>query len=118
MGYFADLRRHRAWVALTIVTEVRTVILYSFHGIGDVDSGVLGCSAMAFTKEKMPKEEAGETTTERVAAGDAIVGQVVRLGSEPFTFTYLEAGDQVRQRFGKWLEERLIDGLKYWQRDS
>jgi hypothetical protein len=52
LGHFADLRRYRAWVALVIETEMRTEILFSFHGIGHVDSGVLGCPAIAYLKEK------------------------------------------------------------------
>jgi hypothetical protein len=104
LGYFANRRRYQAWVALVIVTERRTEILFSFHGIGHMDSGILGCSAMAYTKDK------GED-------GEAVIGEVVPLGNEPFQFTYLEEGADVRQRFSRWLDARVIEGLKFWQRE-
>ncbi len=104
LGYFANRRRYQAWVALVIVTEMRTEILFSFHGIGHMDSGILGCSAMAYTKER------GEE-------GETVIGEVIPLGNEPFQFAYLEEGVEVRQQFSKWLDERVIEGLKYWQRE-
>ena len=103
LDYFANLRRHQAWSALGIITEQRTEILFSFHGIGYEESGILGCSAMAYMKER---SESGET----------MIGPVTPLVTEPFEFTYSEDSADVQKRFRKWLDQCLIAGLDYWQR--
>lgn len=104
LQYFANLRRYQAWSALAIVLEQRTEILFSFHGIGLAESGVLGCTAMIYTKE------------EKSERGDKTVGEIIPLADEPFEFTYVEDSSEVQQRFRRWIDDRVLDGLGIWQK--
>lgn len=104
LDYFANLRTYQAWSALGIATEQRTEILFSFHGIGHETSGILGCSAMAYIREKT--EDGGSS-----------IGPVTPLDTEPFEFTYLDKSADVRKRFQRWLDTRVVAGLDYWQKN-
>ena len=83
--------------------EQRTEILFSFHGIGHETSGILGCSAMFYTKQK---DEEGET----------VIGPVSPLSDEPFVFTYLEDPTEVQRTFRKWLDRCVVSGMDHWQK--
>ena len=102
-GYFADLQRYRAWTALVILTEHRTELLFSFHGIGREAAGILGCSAMVYNKEE-------------IETGESMISEITPLSGEPFTFTYREDPSDMQRRFGHWLDECILKGLNYWQR--
>jgi Fic family protein len=103
LGYFANLRRYQAWAALAVITEHRTEILLSFHGIGHEESGILGCAGMAYTKER------GED-------GESTIGPVSSLADEPFEYSYAEDPTEVQRRFGRWLDECVLRGVDYWRR--
>ncbi|MBY0522858.1 MAG: Fic family protein [Gemmataceae bacterium] len=103
LDYYANLSAFQAWAAIAIVTNTRTEILFSFHGIGREWTGVLTCSAMAYTKE----------TTD---TGDTVIGDVVPLSDEPFEFTYVDDPIEVRHRFQQWMDERVVAGLNHWQK--
>ena len=104
LGYFADLRRYQAWSAIAIVLEQRTEILFSFHGIGREESGVLGCAAMIYTKE------------EKAESGDKNIGEIHSLSEEPFEFSYVEDATDVQRRFRQWLDRIVLLGLNRWQK--
>ncbi len=104
LGYFADLRRHQAWSSLAIVLDQRTEILFSFHGIGREETGVLGCAAMVFSKE------------ENAESGEKNISDIHSLTDEPFEFSYLEDSADVQQRFRPWLDRCVLLGLSYWQK--
>jgi len=103
LGYFADRRRYLAWAALAILTEHRTELLFSFHGIGHEASGILGCVPMAYTKE-------------RAETGESTIAQLTPLANEPFEFTYVEDPADVQRRFRRWLDECVLRGLDFWQK--
>ncbi len=103
LGYFADRRRYQAWARLAIVTDHRTEILVALHGIGHENAAVLGCAAMAYTREKNDE-------------GDNGYSDVHPLSVEPFEFVYTEDATEVQRRFRRWLEECIVDGLDYWQK--
>jgi len=102
LDYFANLNDYRAWARLVIVTGTQIEILFSFHGIGREFSGVLVCSGMAYTKRKT--EEATEFT------------DLKALSSEPFYFAYSEPLTQINDRFNKWIDQALVEGLDYWRK--
>ncbi len=104
LGYFANLRCYQAWAAMAIVMEQRAEVLFSFHGIGHETSGILGCSAMFYTKQK---DEEGET----------VIGPVSPLADEPFVFTYLEDPTEVQRTFRKWLDRCVVSGMDRWQKE-
>jgi Fic family protein len=102
LKYYANLPVYQSWAALTIRTEIRTEVLFSFHGIGHEATGVLGCSAMLYTKERTEDD-------------DTVVSNFTTLSDEPFEFTYVEDAADVQQRFRHWLDEKVLKGLEHWQ---
>ncbi len=104
LGYFANLAVHPSWVELEIDASSWVGILVAFHGVGSGWYGLLGAVAMAYRKELV---------------GDSRkVRQVVDLKplcSEPFEVVYSENQFEVEQRFRRWLEDALIQGLDYWK---
>ncbi|MBP7052988.1 MAG: Fic family protein [Phycisphaerae bacterium] len=103
LGYFANMEAYRSWVNLAIQTTTRSEILFSLHGMGKGLSGIIACSAMFYTKES--------TDTKHT-----VIGEIVPLCTEPFTFTYEEEPNEVQERFRKWLDDTLILGLDQWRR--
>ncbi len=85
-----------------IITEAQVEILFAFHGIGREFKGVLVCSGMAYTKRK--SEEATEIT------------DLKPLSAEPFYFAYSEPVKQIHDRFNKWIDKALVEGLDYWRK--
>jgi fido (protein-threonine AMPylation protein) len=103
LGYFANLEVYQAWADLTILTGTRTEILFAFHGMGRGSTGVIACSAMYYTKQA---SDSGET----------MIGEVTPLSDEPFTLTYNEDPIEVKKRFAKWVNDRIILGLDWWRK--
>ncbi len=103
LGYFANFPAYQAWVDLVIQTEHRSEILFSFHGMGRHSIGVLACSAMFYRKVQSD-------------TGENEIGDLVPLSSEPFEFTYLDKSDHVQKTFRTWLSERIVLGLKEWNK--
>ncbi|MCI0423233.1 MAG: Fic family protein, partial [Acidobacteria bacterium] len=103
LGYFANLPFYQAWALLCIRTDHQAEILFSFHGIGQETSGVLGCSAMLFTREKS-------------GTGETVVGEVKPLTDAPFEFTYVEESADVQNRFRRWLDKCVLTGLEEWRK--
>lgn len=103
LGYHTDFEVHGACVALIIDRKgpFKTFILLSFHGIGERRAGVLGGSAVSF-----------------VSSGPSIFTpgprDVLPLSQQPFEVTYLDDQAQVVERFRKWLDECVKEGLKRW----
>lgn len=102
LEYFAHLPFYQAWAALAIITDERTEILFSFHGIGHEDAGILGCSAMFYSKE----------VTE---TGERIAREVMPLADSPFEFNYIDDSTDVQRRFRKWLDKCVLRGLDEWR---
>jgi Fic/DOC family len=102
LKYFANLPLYQAWTALVVITDERTEILFSFHGIGHEEAGILGCSAMFYSKE----------TTE---SGENIVREVLSLAESPFEFNYNDDSTDVQRRFRKWLDICVLRGLDQWK---
>ena len=103
LKYFANLPMYQAWAGLVIQSHERAEILFSFHGIGKESAGILGCSAMFYSKE----------STEE---GENIVREVVALTDSPFEFNYNDDPTDVQRRFGSWLERCLVLGLDEWRK--
>jgi len=102
LGYFANMQVYQSWASLIIQTDRRVEILFAFHGIGHQSSGVLGCTAMMYTRDY---DESGDTT----------IGEVIPLVEEPFEFTYAEDPAAVQLRFQHWQDGTVIQGLNEWQ---
>lgn len=100
----ASNRRDQAWTALKIQMYRQVVLLISFHAIGYDDSGVAGCTPLAYVL--VPRESGIETAVESESLAD-----------EPFEFTYAESPAEVQQRFQSWLDECVVKGLDYWRKN-
>jgi len=106
LNYYANLSLYQAWAALVVLTDQRAEVLFSFHGIGHEATGVLGCSAMFYTK-KQTEDEDNDTL---------VVDDVTPLVDEPFEFTYAEDSVDVQTRFRYWLDDMILQGLEHWQK--
>jgi hypothetical protein len=104
LGYFANLAEYQAWAKLVIATAIRTELLVAFHGIGKGVTGVIGCVAMIYSKSDDDAKD-----------GERRIGDVVPLTQQPFEFTYSEDPLDVQKRYQQWLDERIVDGMKWWQ---
>ena len=115
LEYFANTRTYRAWIRLVIQEHrqpvelansddppSQTQILLSFHGIGQDFRGVLVASAMIFRREL---SEDGWTQTSASTP----------LSTSVFQFNYRDTEESIIARFGPWLEDSLIVGLRRWQ---
>lgn len=102
LGYFANLSLFPAWLELRIDGGVWTGILVSFHGLGHDWKGILVAVAMAYRKDQTED-------------GKHEVSELKVLSEEPFEITFKDDPIEIERRFRKWLEDRLILGLSYWQ---
>lgn len=101
-GYFANRGLYQSWAVLKIGGKRPAEILFSFHGVGK-STNMLACASMAYTKFVTPE-------------GVSQIADVTPLSSEPFQFAYTEDPHDVGKRFGTWVEDRIVDGLNYWQK--
>jgi len=102
LGYFADLRTHRAWTSLVLQTDVRAEILYSFHGVGEEFRGVVAVAAIFFRKSESDE-------------GERAISDITPLSDEIFQVNYRDSDDGARSRFAHWLDETLVRGLEAWR---
>lgn len=100
--YFANLDRYKSWTRLVIHTEKIFEIVFSIHGHGHGDNGVM--VATGFTFEKLPSEDSGnESTNTKPCSQDM------------FQFNYLESEVSINKRFLEWLEESITIALAEWK---
>ena len=115
LEYFANTRTYRSWIRVVIREHRQSVelansddpssqtqILLSFHGIGQEFRGVLVASAMTFRRE-LSEDEWTQTSDSTPLSG--IV----------FQFNYRDTEESIIARFGPWLEDCIIVGLRRWQ---
>lgn len=97
--YFANLQKYRAWALVSLNTDERVEIIFSFHGIGRDSRGVLCCSAIYCNKD-----------------GDGEIREVHPLTEEPFEFTYHDDPVEVSARFSTWMEKAITTGIQEWSK--
>ena len=102
LGYFADFNRLQAWVGLSVSTTQKTELLFSFHGIGREQAGILGVSGMIYTKSEDQD-------------GSRYITHIKPVVNEPFEFAYAEPAESVMLRFESWLEDCVATGFEWWQ---
>jgi hypothetical protein len=116
--YVPNFQPINVWTLLDIVTEVHSVILFSFHGVGREFTGVIAVAPMFYTMRKFG--EYHSHTGEAIPFwqwSEAAVGEVKPLSDAPFIVSYEETESDVIDRFRPWLEERLILGLDHWRKN-
>ncbi|MFT5085200.1 MAG: Fic family protein [Lentisphaeria bacterium] len=103
--YYANSDHYKSWTRLIIYTASIFEIVFSIHGHGHGDNGVMVASG--FTFEKVPSEETNtgsEATNTKPSNRDI------------FQFNYLESEDNIIKRFDEWLEESVTFSLAEWQK--
>ncbi|MDY6805440.1 MAG: Fic family protein [Cyanobacteriota bacterium] len=103
LKYFANLRNYHSWVQLVINVETSIIILLSFHVLGREYRGLLACYACAYHKNNTEENQYN-------------ISEIQVLADTPFQFSYADEENNLRERFGKWLEEVVVTGLEYWHK--
>ncbi|CAC9623903.1 hypothetical protein [uncultured Gammaproteobacteria bacterium] len=100
--YYADTKNYKSWSRLILSTESIFEIVFSIHGFGHKDNGVMVISG--FTFEKNMSEDS--------------IPNVINIKSaqqDVFVFNYLEKEKEIKQRFEDWFNEAFIIALAEWQ---
>ncbi|MFH0824822.1 MAG: Fic family protein [Pseudomonadota bacterium] len=103
LGYHANVDHYRAWVRLSISTEKKFELVFSFHGFGRGETGVMAVSA--FTAVRAQREDGGTDAVDTMPAS-----------FDFFQFNYLEDTKNTEKRFRPWLEDAVVIGLTEWRR--
>lgn len=101
-GYFANSDHYKSWSRLIIYTENVFEIVFSIHGHGHGNNGVMVVSG--FTFEKIPSEEGTESTNTMPCNRDI------------FQFNYLESEKDIISRFDEWLDDSITFALAEWKK--
>lgn len=103
LGYYADTRSYSSFVTMLIFEGRHTQIYISFHAVGRNFSGVM--SASAFAIEVIDNDESS-----------SFVSDAVPICKEVFQFSANEPIGNIKERFQTWLDDVILMGLDYWQR--
>ncbi|MBP0021379.1 MAG: Fic family protein [Cyanobacteria bacterium SBLK] len=101
LKYFANTRPYHKWLQLVINVGSSTIILLSFHVVNREYLGLLACSAAAYHRDNTEDNEQN-------------INEVQSLTDTLFQFSYADEENNLIERFQKWLEEALVNGLEYW----
>jgi len=107
LGYFANLSPYHSWIQLVINVESSTTILLSFHAVGHEYLGLLACSACAYHRDNTGE---GERNISRN------ISDIQALTDSLFQFSYADEESNLTERFKKWLEDMIVNGLEYWNK--
>jgi hypothetical protein len=104
-GYYANSDSYKSWTRLMIYTAKRFEVVFSIHGYGHGDNGIMVVSGFAF--EKVPSEDtkSGTESTDTRPCNEDI-----------FQFNYLEKEESILKRYEDWLDESITFALADWQR--
>ena len=101
--YYANLDQYKSWSQLAIFTKKIFEIIFSIHGYGYSDSGVMVVSAFTFEKI-ITEKEPPDSTSPKPAHPDL------------FQFNAFESEESIFERFEEWIEESLNFALAQWQK--
>ncbi len=100
--YYADTKHYKSWSRLIINTDSIFEIIFSIHGVGHSDNGVMAISGFTFEKN-MSEDKIPSAINIKSAQQDV------------FVFNYLEKEKEVMERFGEWFKESFVIALAEWQ---
>jgi len=100
--YYVNLDRYKSWTRLIIYTDKIFEIVFSVHGHGRGDNGVMVVTG--FTFEKIPSEDSGTESTNTKPCSQEI-----------FQFNYLENKNNIINRFNEWIDDAITIALAEWQ---
>ncbi len=102
--YYANLDRYKSWTRLVIYTGKIFEIVFSVHGHGRGDNGVMVVTGCTF--EKIPSEDSGSGTEPT---------NTKPCSQEIFQFNYLESEENTIKRFNDWVDDSTTIALAEWQ---
>ena len=102
--YFANLDRYKSWARIVIYTDKIFGIVFSIHGHGHGDNGVMVVSG--FTFERIPSEDSKSGTE---------LTNIKPCSQEIFQFNYLESEENTINRFNEWIDDAVTIALAEWQ---
>ena len=102
LDYFANFTIYSAWTRLVLKNTTRAEMLVAFHGIGRDFRGVLTCSALLF--QRLETDD-----------GEHEIGPIQLLADTTFLISYKEPLEEIKARFGEWLEGAVLECFRYWQ---
>lgn len=102
--YYANLDRYKSWTRLVIFTDKIFEIVFSIHGHGHGDNGVMVVTG--FTFEKIPSEDSKSGTEST---------NTKPCSQEIFQFNYLESEENTINRFNEWVDDSVTIALAEWQ---
>ena len=107
-GYFANTRDYKSWSRLLIFTESIFEAVFSVHGYGHQDNGVMVVSAFTFER----------TLSEQAEPPGESPGPADPEPSHPdlFRFNYRESESDIFKRFDEWLEDAITFALAEWRK--
>ena len=100
--YYANTDYYKSWTRLTIQTTTIFETVFSIHGYGHPNNGVMVVSG--FTFEKADSEEGVEKISTKPSNTDI------------FQFNYLESEEHIIKRFDEWLDESIMFSLAEWNK--
>lgn len=100
--YYADTKHYKSWSRLIINTDNIFEIVFSIHGYGHSDNGVMAISGFTFEKNISEDEIPSLVNTKSAQ-------------QEIFTFNYLEEKQDILTRFDEWFKESFIIAIAQWQ---
>ncbi len=100
--YYADTKHYKSWSRLLINTNNIFEIIFSIHGFGHSDNGVMAVSGFTFEKN-MSEDEIPNAINIKSAQQDI------------FVFNYLEKEEEIIERFEEWFAESFVIALAEWR---
>lgn len=129
LGYIPNERACQCWARVIIITDRRTHLLVSFHGLGRGYSGVFACLPLLFDRQRdwsayspRPRVHFPGLTPEppppRAPDPEPVpLGETIKplsLSDEPFLFSVRDTEDLIVSRFQQWLDTCLSKGISRW----
>ena len=103
-GYFANTMEYKSWSRLAIFTEAAFEVIFSIHGYGYQDNGVMAVSGFTFERAPSKESEHSAPTAPKSAHPDI------------FRFNHRESEADILRRFNEWLEQAVTIALAEWQK--
>ncbi len=98
--YYADTKHYKSWSRLVIKTENIFEIVFSIHGYGHKDNGVMAVSCFTFEKNKDGKSESFNIKSSQ---------------QNIFVFNYLENEEEIIKRLNEWFEDSFVIAIAEWK---
>lgn len=108
-SYYADMPTYHAWVRLKIEEERKTHMVFSFHSLGTKFLGVMAVSAFIEHRAYEKDDKDDRESIVNVDGPHTICREI-------FEFSFNQELEALQERFERWLNEALVNGLDQLKR--